>query len=238
MKNQQKKDIDRLYQVLSRLETELGGKQLISKCSGPQGWPVSGVLLFYELGELRTNWKKLRITWVCTHGVSGGTKSILWNRLYAHRGTEITGGGNHRGSIFRKHIGAAISRKDPRLAISSWGVGQSANAMISKNEVALEKKVSLHIGKMSVLWLAIVDEAGPASDRAYIKRNLIGLLAGKNGPQDPPSKNWLGQFSAKERIQQSGLWNLQHLNYEYSSECIDVIEKYVSITIDYHRKHS
>jgi len=54
-------------------------------------------------------------------------------------------------------------------------------------EKNLERMESAHIAAMGVLWLAIEDEASPSSDRAYIERNLIGLLVGKAGPIDPPS---------------------------------------------------
>ena len=84
---------------------------------------------------------------------------------------------------------------------------------------------------MHVLWLAIEDEAGPASDRAYIERNLIGLLVGKNGPAEPPSKDWLGCFSPDERIRNSGLWNLDFLDYAYSPSFLDIFDDYVSITL-------
>lgn len=85
---------------------------------------------------------------------------------------------------------------------------------------------------MSILWLAIGDKAGPTSDRAYLERNLIGLLAGKSDPADPPSKGWLGQFSPNERIQQCGLWNLNFLDYAYSNEFLDLLDKYIDITIE------
>jgi hypothetical protein len=82
---------------------------------------------------------------------------------------------------------------------------------------------------MSVLWLAIEDEASPESDRAYIERNLIGLLVGRSGPADPASNKWLGCFSPDERIRRSGLWNLTFLEYSHSSEFLDVLDEYVVI---------
>jgi hypothetical protein len=83
---------------------------------------------------------------------------------------------------------------------------------------------------MHVLWLAIDDDPSPGSDRAYIERNLIGLLVGKKGPADPPSDTWLGRFSPDERICNSGLWNLDYLDYGYSPDCLDVLEEYVLAT--------
>lgn len=224
------RDIERLYQSLRKLESGLGGKRQMSECTGQQGWPNSGVYVFFEPGELRAKTADARVVRVGTHGVSRGSKATLWNRLRAHRGTG-NGGGNHRSSIFRLHIGAAIIDRDLDAMVPSWGVGQTADATLRKTEEGLEHRVSAHIGAMSVLWLAIEDEAGPSSDRAYIERNLIGMLIGKAGPVDRPSREWLGRKSPDKRIRLSGLWNLDFLDYTYSRDCLDVLEEYVQITI-------
>ncbi len=162
--------------------------------------------------------------------MSRGSKSTLWNRLRTHRGTD-NGLGNHRSSIFRLHVGAALAMRDPNLAVESWGVGQSADYSTRIREQNLERVVSQHIGTMSILWLSVEDEACPASDRAYLERNSIGLLVGKVGPVDMPSTNWLGRFSPDERIRKSGIWNLDFLDYSYSSEFLDVLDEYVLISI-------
>ena len=224
------KDLERLYTALRTLEAGIGGKRVMSDCNGKQNWPLSGVYFFFELGEYRSKVEEPRIIRVGTHAVSKGSKATLWNRLRTHRGTN-NGGGNHRSSIFRLHIGAALAKKEVSLAVSSWGVGQSANKEVRKEEEPLEKAVSRYIGTMSLLWIAIEDEAGPASDRAYIERNLIGLLAGLAGPLDLPSPEWLGRYSPDERINKSGLWNLDFLDYYYSQEFLDVLDEYVMATI-------
>ncbi len=222
-------DIDRLYKIVRELESSVGGKRLMSECIGKQQWPKRGVYLFFEPGEQRINTSESRVVRVGTHGVSIGSKATLWNRLRTHRGTGF-GLGNHRSSIFRLHVGAAISFRDADIKVASWGVGQSADVSIRKPEEALERKVSAYIGAMSVLWLAVDDVAGPSSDRAYIERNLIGLLTGKAGPTDPPSSEWLGRFSPDERIRRSGVWNLDFLEYSYSADFLDVLDEYVLIT--------
>ena len=227
---QRERDIERLYHALRRLESGLGGKRLISECTAQQGWPTSGVYFFFEPDELRANTTELRLVRVGTHRVSRGSKATLWNRLRTHRGTG-DGLGNHRSSIFRLHVGAAICAREPAVAVASWGVGQTTDPSQRKSEELVERRVSTHIRAMSVLWLAIEDEAGPSSDRAYIERNLIGTLVGTSGPADPPLPEWLGQFSPDERIRRSGLWNLDFLDHRYSSDFLAVLEEYVSITI-------
>ncbi len=223
-------DVERLYQALHKLESGIGGKRLMSECTGQQLWPSGGVYFFFEPNEFKISKTNLRVVRVGTHGVSRGSKATLWNRLRTHRGT-ADGGGNHRSSIFRLHIGKAISAKNPDLMVASWGVGQTATPTIRKAEKDLEQRVSAHIGAMNVLWISVKDKSSPSSDRAYIERNLIGLLVGKTGPADPPSLKWLGRFSPDKRIRLSGLWNLDFLDYTYSPESLDVLDEYVLITL-------
>ncbi len=224
------RDLEQLYDSLKRLEKGLGGKRLLSACSGQQDWPKSGVYVFFEPRECRRGRIEPRVVRVGTHGVSRGSRATLWNRLRTHRGTG-DGHGNHRSSIFRLHVGAALAARDQRLAVPSWSIGQAADAGIRKDEQALERAVSQHIGAMSILWIAVEDEPSPASDRAYLERNLIGLLVGRTGPIDIPSHDWLGLSSPDERIRNSGLWNLDFLDYPYSSGFVDVLDEYVSVTI-------
>jgi hypothetical protein len=138
--------------------------------------------------------------------------------------------GNHRSSIFRRHIGAALAGKHSYLRTESWGPGQSADAEVRSREVKLEQAVSSHIATMQVLWLAVGGQAGPLSDRAYLERNIIGLLAGSDSPLDSPSSGWLGRFSPDRRIRESGLWNLRFLEYSYSRDFLNILKEYVLIT--------
>jgi hypothetical protein len=94
------------------------------------------------------------------------------------------------------------------LNLPTWGIGNTADRTVKSGELTLEHQVSEWIGRMSFLWLAIEDEAGPESLRGYIERNSIALLSNYNrDPLDPPSENWLGRQSDRERVRKSGLWN-------------------------------
>jgi hypothetical protein len=227
---QRERDLDHLYGCLRKLEAGLGGKRTTVECSGRMKWPRSGLYFFFEPGECRAVLHQPRVVRVGTHGVSRGSTATLWNRLRTHRGSG-DGLGNHRSSIFRLHVGAALAAKDTSLATRSWGKGQVADREVRDKEKPLEEAVSRYIGAMSILWLAIEDESSPASDRAYLERNLIGLLVGPAGPIDSPTTAWLGLFSPDRRIRASGLWNLDFLDYKYDPLFLDVLERYVDITI-------
>lgn len=102
---------------------------------------------------------------VGTHALKDGSGTKLWTRPSQHRG-HSGGGGNHRGSIFRLIVGAALVRRDPK-----WGTRKTAKAGVMIGEVALERQVSEVIGRMSFIWLPIGDEPGPNSCRGYIERS-------------------------------------------------------------------
>jgi hypothetical protein len=64
-------------------------------------------------------------------------------------GQSSTGGGNHRGSIFRLLVGAALIRRDGQK-FPTWGNGDSAEMAVRDRERALEREVSRVIGAEAV----------------------------------------------------------------------------------------
>jgi len=223
-------DVDKFYELLARLQNGLSGKKQVSELNG-KSLPAKGLYLFFEDGEVRKQKSELRVTRVGTHGVSKGSKSTLWHRIKTHRG-KLDLGGNHRGSIFRLHVGnALINKLFDRKQYSNWGVGQSAGRDITANEQDLESEVSRYICRMKLLWLFVGDESGRNSDRAFLEKNIIGLLSYPAGTIDPPSADWLGNYSSKEVIRKSGLWNLDYVGYRYDSRFFDVLEEYIEVTL-------
>ena len=225
-------DLDCFYGLLDVLRTGLGGTRKMRECTGEMAWPEMGVYFFFEPGETRTTrpWTA-RVTRVGTHTVSKGSRTSLWQRLRSHRGG-IDLSGNHRGSIFRLHVGAAMLQQSPGdTNPSTWGVGQTSTPAIRITEAPLEIGVSNFIGDLSLLWLAVSDEASAASDRSYIERNSIGLLAGPTGPLDLPSHRWLGKHSARDAIRRSGLWNVNYVSDAYDPRFLNVLASYVKVSL-------
>ena len=72
-------------------------------------------------------------------------------------------------------------------------------------------------------------EAGPNSRRGYIERNAIALLSnyGK-ATLDPASRDWLGHFSDRERVRNSGLWNQNHVDEPFDAAFLDTLDDLVS----------
>jgi hypothetical protein len=192
-------------------------------------WPKRGVYFFHEQGEYRSDTGDgPRVVRVGTHALKAGSRTKLWTRLSQHKGQLKTGGGNHRGSIFRLIVGAALINRE-RLDFPTWGVGNTAHREVRSGELALGRQVSQVIGNMRFLWLAIEDEAGPDSRRGYIERNSIALLSNYKKPAlDPPSQGWLGHHSDRERVRKSGLWNQNHVEEAYDPAFLDALDRLVS----------
>jgi hypothetical protein len=66
-------DIKAFYQILAALEAKLGGKRLLSDCTGRMKWPGRGVYFFFEPGEVRTDsGEGPRVVRVGTHATAAG----------------------------------------------------------------------------------------------------------------------------------------------------------------------
>ena len=122
-------DLKHFYNLLDRLENKVGGKRKLADCDGRMEWPNRGVYFFYESGENRSNsGTGPRVVRVGTHAITEKSRTSLWSRLSQHRGVQRTGGGNHRGSIFRLIVGASIKRRDGQDQPTSWGVAGNPSA--------------------------------------------------------------------------------------------------------------
>ncbi len=221
-----REDITRLYELLDELEQTVGGKQKLKDCTGYMDWPDRGVYFFFASGEHRDAGDQLRITRIGTHAVSEGSSTSLWDRLRTHRGAKrgtYEGGGNHRGSVFRKRVGEAFVERDSLNGeYPHWGKGSSAKRERRLDELEMERGVSDYLRDLPFLWLNVDDEPSAESERAYIERNTIALLSNyQREAVDARSDDWLGYHSRSKKIQKSGLWNVNHTEEEYNSEFLD-----------------
>ena len=228
-------DLEYFYALINRLRNAAGGARYLRDCSKATGWPSHGVYFFFEDGEQRETGGP-RVVRVGTHGVSAGSQTTLWNRLSAHRGTAggtRPGGGNHRGSIFRLHIGNALLARDgcDEYAAAMWGIGSTAPKAVREAEFSIEQAVSRYICAMPLLWVGIPGDAAKSNDRKLVEANSIALLTNRGRePVDSPSPGWLGNLSPHPAIRDSGLWNVHHVDEHYDPAFLDVLESYVRLT--------
>ena len=86
----------------------------------------------------------------------------------------------------------------PDLAVVSWGRGEQGPSRGNRSEAILERLVSRRIRGMSVVCLPV------------------------EAASDPPSSNWLGRHSPRERVRSAGLWNDADVDAEFDSTFLEV----------------
>ncbi|MFZ1662881.1 MAG: hypothetical protein WAT77_13060 [Paracoccaceae bacterium] len=225
MTNVRDQDIQTFYDLLGIL-TDKHPPRLLKDASGKDPWPSRGVYFLFEDGETRSNGSP-RVVRIGTHGLVERSSSTLWGRLAQHRGTISPKGGNHRGSIFRDLVGAALAARSG-LSIATWGKKPGSDAEFRRAEHTHEMAVSDYIGAMRVVWVNIPDEPGPSSLRGIVERNAIALLSNwERAPEDSPSSQWLGKFSDRERVRKSGLWNNNHVTETYDGQFLKIFESVI-----------
>jgi hypothetical protein len=232
---ERRRDVDRLYQLLETLEDRVGGKQRLDDCTGYMDWPDRGVYVFFAADERRDSGAHRRLTRIGTHAVSEGSSTSLWDRLRTHRGATrgtYEGGGNHRGSVFRKRVGEALIERDGlHDAYPHWGRGSSAGRNRRLAELDLERRVSDYLRDLPFLWLTVDDEPGADSLRAYVERNAIALLSNyRRDAVDQRADEWLGNHSRSEKIRTSGLWNVNHVDEAYDPAVLDALSDAIEDT--------
>lgn len=234
--------LQELYGELARLNERTDGPYYLSDVDGSLDWPDRGVYVLFDPEtdlehQSRDQWYISRIG---TVGDCKGSTSTLWDRLRAHRGT-VSGayadGGNHRGSIFRQHVGRCIIEREGLEEYPHWGKAHRSlpdsveTTALREQEHSLELRVSQQIRKMPFLVIDIPGGPGPDCSRAMIEKNLIALTA--HARRTTPGlirDGWLGRCSPRGTIAHSGLWNLDHVNAFYSDSVIHDVESYIDQT--------
>lgn len=223
-------DLVRFYRLLGELEELNGGLRRLGSADDSHAWPQRGVAWFYEKSEARSDsGTGPRIVRVTTHALKPELNSSLWERLAADKA------GTHRQSPFRTLVGLALRDMMGNPEPQSWGRGADAAAasrerkqpvaVIEKQEAALEAAVSMYLGQMPFVFLAVNDPPGPSSARAFIEKNSVALLSNyARAIVDAPSAAWLGRRCGREKVRQSGLWNVNHVDAAYDPSFMDTMK--------------
>ncbi|WP_302083867.1 hypothetical protein [Salinibaculum rarum] len=228
--------IDSLYDALADLREANGGMHTLNECSGRMDWPERGVYFFFspdtDPEAPACNW---RVTRVGTIGLREGSNNTLWTRLRRHRGPiggQYEGGGNHRGSVFRKHVGhALLNRYNLDDECDTWGEGYATPPELRREEQAVEELVSSYVRDLPFIIVAVPDATGQDSDRGYIESNTIGLLSNyADEAVDRRKDHWLGHDSHREEIADSGLWNVRHVGEEFDPGVVETLRAYTAET--------
>lgn len=220
-------EISKAYQFFEAIAAQ--GFPSLQELLSENTLPSHGVYFFFDDNEQTTFSSRIpRLVRIGTHGVSAGSAATLRNRLRAHLGTKA-GSGNHRASVFRLHVGRAMIERDGlNEKYPYWGKGQSAPLEITRPEIEMENAVSEYIGSLRVLFIPVLDPASKTSMRATIERQFIALFTEKICPLDSISINWLGRFSDKSNIRESGLWNVRDVGESYDLRFLNFFDSYLN----------
>lgn len=165
--------------------------------------PLNGIYVLFEKGEKAHGLD--RIVRIGTH--TGFNQ--LPSRLYQHFVNE-----NKDRSIFRKNIGRALLNKENDSFLVQWNIDLTAKEARQKHVASIdlakldliEKKVSKCLQEN---FSFVVFEVKDKKERLSLEAGLISTVSLCEECQ--PSKSWLGLFSPKEKIRESGLWLEQEL---------------------------
>jgi hypothetical protein len=218
------RDTDRFYALLDELSERIGGPRHLKDYTEAGDWPLYGVEFFLEDGQFRAGGSGLRGVRVGSHALRTTSQTSFWTRLSQHRGPvngANAGVGNHRGSIFRHHVGTALLQRDdwPIEVEQSWRQ-QKVSPLQRKAERLLEQAVSAHIGAMPLLWLDVPDR----EHRKSIRANAVALLSQRTGGIHPTAPGWLGLHAGNDNVRSSGLWNSNFVDDLYDPSFLDAME--------------
>ncbi len=165
--------------------------------------PTNGIYVLFEEGESGHGGD--RIVRVGTH--TG--KNQLRSRLKQHFLTE-----NKDRSIFRKNIGRAILSKYSDPFLEHWNLDLTTRAkreqyqdiVDSEHRSQIEKRVSAYIQDGFSFSAFSVDNK---EDRLRVESKLISTVSWCDKCE--PSSAWLGMYSPKQKIRDSGLWLVNEL---------------------------
>lgn len=182
--------------------------------------PLNGIYILFEKGECAHNTD--RIVRVGTH--TG--KNQLRSRLKQHFVNE-----NKDRSIFRKNIGRAILNKNNDSFLEQWNIDLTTRKSKDKylqsfdinRKSEIEKQVSQIIQEN---FSVVVFEVQDRNQRLELESKLISTIS--HCSECSASINWLGNYSPKEKIRDSGLWLVNNLSNDQLSESdMEQLEKMI-----------
>lgn len=197
--------------------------------------PENGIYFFYEKGEIwEHGGNKLRIVRIGTHK-DGNFRSRIEEHFLldeSRMNFSVTGLAPHWRSVFRKNIGRALLNERNDAYLQIWNVdfipvknreefGPQRN--IQKEKI-IELKVTRVLREKFSFRFIIIDNQIERMGTKGLESALIGTVAQCGLCR--PSSNWLGRFSPKKQIRESGLWLVQHLNADeiIESDKADILD--------------
>ena len=220
--------LNMFYRLLHELEQYNGGARLLSETDGYMRWPQRAVYFLRDPEEsLEDTGIGSRVVYVGTHGQNPVSYENVWRRISYDRGVRSSGGGSHRHSKIRLHVGTSLINRHA-LDYPKWGSSSQLSMETKHSELPLERSVSEVLGRMQCVWLSVSDPPGPGGMRQYLMENAIALLSNSGKHRlNPPTKNWLGYSCSAQAVRTSGLWNHEFTSDRYDPNFINTFKRLV-----------
>lgn len=182
--------------------------------------PENGIYFFYENMEI---WEhggyKPRIVRIGTHKDGNFRSRIKEHFLFDESKMDFDAAkpAPHERSIFRKNIGRALLNKAKDDYLKIWEIDFTTRRNREEygrlRDVQKEKKIESEVTrilreKFSFRFI-IADDRMKRMGAEGLESSLIGTVA--HCKLCRPSSNWLGNYSPKRQIKESGLWLVQYL---------------------------
>lgn len=185
--------------------------------------PENGIYFFYEDGEIWGHGgRRPRVVRIGTHKEGNFRSRIKEHFLLDESKMNFDRDKSKPSdrSIFRKNIGRALLNKAQDDYLRIWEVDFTT---IRKREeyghlrdIQKEKKIELEVTRILIenfsFRFIVADEQIKRMGAEGLESSLIGTVAGCK--LCTTSEKWLGNYSPKKQIRESGLWLIQHLKAE------------------------
>ncbi len=168
--------------------------------------PLNGIYILFQKGEGAHNVD--RIVRVGTHTGSDQLRA----RLFQHFVNE-----NKDRSIFRKNIGRALLNKNNDTFLKQWEIDLTAredkDKYLKSIDMTKQKEVEKQVTKyLQDNFTFTVFEILNKDERLELESKIISTVS--SCKECKSSKEWLGNFSPKDKIRKSGLWLVNELYKE------------------------
>ncbi len=187
--------------ICERLHRGAGKLPRLRAGSGMTEMPSNGVYFLFEKGEHAHGGE--RVVRIGTH--TGDNN--LRKRLEEHFHTR-----NKDRSIFRKHIGRCLLRRDKHPYVDLWEYDLTRRADRASYEHLIDHGVQKAIEDEVTCYMTenfsfSVIELNQKADRLCFEKKLISTLSSCSDCVSSPG--WLGRCHPKTVISSKGLWNVQ-----------------------------
>ena len=182
--------------------------------------PENGIYFFYEKDEIWGHGgDNPRIVRIGTHK-QGNFRSRIKDHFLLDESKMNFDRDNPKPSdrsIFRKNIGRALLNRDRDNYLQIWEIDftirENRESLGHKRDIDKEKRIESTITRIlrkrfSFRFIATESQIERMGSKG-LESSLIGTVA--NCKLCKPSDKWLGSYSPKIQIKESGLWLVQHL---------------------------